>query len=93
MRRFLYAHKVRIFDDPRFAAMLRDVVRGRAAALAAHAGIARPRRSPASGLDHRQLVAFLDGLAADLTVVDDFRAIAGKLPELQRDRLRAPRRS
>jgi hypothetical protein len=40
MTRFLYAHGVRIFDYPQFAASLRDVVRERAASLAARAEIA-----------------------------------------------------
>jgi hypothetical protein len=40
MTRFLYASGVRIFDYPQFAATLRDVVRERAASLAADAGIA-----------------------------------------------------
>ena len=39
MTRFLYANGIRIFDYPQFAATLRDMVRGRAAALAAQAGI------------------------------------------------------
>ena len=40
MTRFLYAHQVRIFDYPQFAARLRDSVRERAASLAAEAGLA-----------------------------------------------------
>ncbi len=39
MTRFLYANKIRIFDDPQFAATLRDAVRARAAAVALQAGI------------------------------------------------------
>lgn len=40
MTRYLYAHNIRIFDYPQFAATLRDAVRSQAAAVAAQAGIA-----------------------------------------------------
>src|SRR5271166_4224260 len=39
MTRFLYAKGIRIFDYPHFAQTLRDVVRDRAALLAAEAGV------------------------------------------------------